>query len=440
MMNRRILIRIFFGAIIAFVAQAHVGSPDVYLEGKAGPYQLFVTIRPPQVIPGVAELEIRSETGGVRDVRAVPVPISGPGAKFAPVPDKLAQSKEDAQFFTGSLWMMAPGSWQVRLTANGNQGEGVLSVPVPSVAVTTKKMQFGIGAILSVLGLFLVGGAIAMVGASVREAKLKPGVAPSSTARKKSRVAMAISFVVLLAILWGGNEWWRSEADTYGQTVYKPIQMHASLDRQGLLVLHLADSGWLEAPASSPNRMEVLNSGHRNDDLVPDHDHLMHLYAIRAPGLDAVYHLHPDQVLPGVFHLQLPAMPPGTYHLYADIVHSDGFPETPIADITVPAGLPGRPLTGDDSSATAPDWMDVSTTRNSFTLPDGYRMEWLRDNTPLQAHRGTSFRFRIVDQKGRAPADMALYMGMLGHAAFIKTDGTVFAHISIPWGHPRWRR
>ncbi len=24
---------------------------------------------------------------------------------------------------------------------------------------------------------------------------------------------------------------------------------------------------------------------------------------------------------------------------------------------------------------------------------------------------------------------MALYMGMLGHAAFVKTDGTVFAHI-----------
>ena len=27
------------------------------------------------------------------------------------------------------------------------------------------------------------------------------------------------------------------------------------------------------------------------------------------------------------------------------------------------------------------------------------------------------------------PPDMSLYMGMLGHAAFVKTDGTVFAHI-----------
>src|SRR5579884_2464583 len=39
---------------------AHVGSPDVFYEGEAGPYRLLVTIRPPQVIPGVAQVEIRS--------------------------------------------------------------------------------------------------------------------------------------------------------------------------------------------------------------------------------------------------------------------------------------------------------------------------------------------------------------------------------------------
>jgi hypothetical protein len=31
------------------------GSPDVFFEGQAGPYKLLVTIRPPQVVPGVAE-------------------------------------------------------------------------------------------------------------------------------------------------------------------------------------------------------------------------------------------------------------------------------------------------------------------------------------------------------------------------------------------------
>ena len=40
-----------------------------------------------------------------------------------------------------------------------------------------------------------------------------------------------------------------------------------------------------------------------------------------------------------------------------------------------------------------------------------------------------AFQFELLDPQGKPPADMALYMGMLGHAAFVKTDGTVFAHI-----------
>ncbi len=404
----------------------------MYLEGKAGPYQLFVTIRPPQVIPGVAVLEVRSETPGVRELRAVPIPIAGPGAQFAPIADQLTQSKQDAQFFTGSLWMMAPGSWQVRVTASGDKGEGVLSVPVPSSAFTTRKMQFGIGAVLGVLGLFLVGGMVAIVGASAREAKLPPGALPNAAAQKKGRVATIVASVALIAIVWGGNEWWKSEATGYAETIYRPMEMSAALDSQGLLTLHLTDSGWLQPAVKDPKRPRRLSLflfRHSIDDLVLDHNHLMHLYALREPGLDAVYHLHPDQVQAGVFRLQLPAMVPGTYRLYADIVHANGFPETPVAELTVPRGLPSRPLAGDDAQAIAPDWLRSNTSGRSFNLPDGYRMEWVGAGTSMQAHRGTSFHFRLVDAQGHAPKDMALYMGMLGHAAFVKTDGTVFAHI-----------
>jgi hypothetical protein len=424
-----VLKRLLSIALFAAAAQAHVGSPDIYVDGKAGPYQMFVTVRPPKVIPGVAGLEIRTESPGVHELRAVPVPIAGPGAKFAPIPDKLTRSKEDAQFFTGSLWMMAPGSWQVRITAVGDKGEGVLSVPVPSVAIMTKKMQRGVGLILSVLGVFLVTGMVVIVGASVREAKLDPGIQPTAVAQRKGRIAMAVAFLVLIGVLWAGNEWWKSEANNYDQTVYRPVQMSALLDQSGLLTLKLTDSGWLQPTVGGPSRLKLFSVSHSIDDLVPDHDHLMHLYAIREPGLDAVYHLHPDLVGAGVFHLQLPAMPPGTYQLYADVVHANGFPETPVAAITVPAGLPGRALTGDDASATAPDWTQSSVASTSFTLPDGYRMEWLRAAGPFRSRQGMPFRFTLIDPQGHAPRDMALYMGMLGHAAFVKTDGRVFAHI-----------
>ncbi len=428
-MKFRTLSRLSVAALFVLAARAHVGSSDVYLDANAGPYQLFITIRPPQVIPGVAALEIRSETPGVRELRAVPVPIAGPGAQFAPLPDQLTQSKTDPQFFTGSLWMMAPGSWQVRITALGDKGQGTVSAPVASVAVATKKMQLGMGLFLGALGLFLVGGLVAIAGASVREAKLNPGVQPSSAARRKGQLAMAVAGAVLVAVLWAANTWWNSEARSYSDTVYRPVQMNASLARDGLLTLRLTDSGWLKPRPNAPSRLKLFYVRHGLEDLVPDHDHIMHLYAIREPGLDVVYHLHPDQVETGVFHLQLPAMRPGTYRLYADIVHANGFPETPVAIVTVPPGLPSRPLIGDDSSGSAPDWMQASTDANSFTLPDGYRMEWLRDGRAFRAREGRPFRFRLVDAQGHAPKDMALYMGMLGHAAFVKTDGSVFAHI-----------
>src|SRR5262249_42785616 len=36
---------------------------------------------------------------------------------------------------------------------------------------------------------------------------------------------------------------------------------------------------------------------------------------------------------------------------------------------------------------------------------------------------------RIEDQNGRPAEDLQLYMGMPGHAAFVKKDRTVFAHV-----------
>ena len=128
-------------ALCAIPLFAHVGSPDVFFEGEAGPYRLLVTVRTPQVIPGVAEVEIRSASPDVRQVRIVPLPITGPGAKFAPVPDLAQRSERDQQFYTGSLWLMSTGSWQVRVAVDGTLGPGTVSVPVPALSTRILGMQ-----------------------------------------------------------------------------------------------------------------------------------------------------------------------------------------------------------------------------------------------------------------------------------------------------------
>jgi hypothetical protein len=166
------------------------------------------------------------------------------------------------------------------------------------------------------------------------------------------------------------------------------------------------------------------------DDFVPDHNHLMHLYVIRWPAMDVVFHLHPEQTGTGEFALSLPSMPAGDYRLYADVVHANGFPETLMTSINVPL-VRGRVLSGDDAegTATALNSDGEGTESNaSYKLPDGFSMVWKRPSA-LTAKAPEDFTFTLLDPQGHAPKDMGLYMGMVGHAAFVKSDGTVFAHI-----------
>src|SRR5216684_1694896 len=125
-MTRRFLATLSLLVVAALPLCAHVGSPDVFYEGNAGPYHLFVTVRVPQVIPGVAEIEVRSSSNDVHTIQVVPLRLTGQGSNFPPTPDLASQSREDPQFFTASLWLMEFGALQVRILADGAKGKGEL--------------------------------------------------------------------------------------------------------------------------------------------------------------------------------------------------------------------------------------------------------------------------------------------------------------------------
>jgi len=400
--------------LAATSAFAHVGSPDVFYDGQAGPFRLLVTIRTPSVIPGVAEIEVRSAANDVDIVHIVPTPLTGEGAKFAPVPDLAQRSKDDPQFFTGSLWMMTTGSWQVRVTAEGPKGKGDFSVPVPALSSTTKKMQGPTGLVLAALGLLLVVGAVSIVGAGVREGQLEPGLAPDPARVRRSRWVMAATAVFVLGLVALGGLWWGDEAGNYDKHIYKPLQLSATLENGGRLMLHLTDPGWAK--------------WRQVDDLVPDHNHLMHLYVLSLPDMDKVWHLHPDRVQAGLFAKDLPPMPAGRYALYGDIVHANGLPETLVTELDLPAVV-GKPMEGDDSGGAGPPISQADSNRATAQLADGSRMLWERDPGPLHAKRAMFFRFRLEDADGQPAHDVELYMGMPGHAAFVRSDRSVFAHV-----------
>ena len=64
---RRFIILILF--LLASVhIKAHLGNNTVFYEGDAGPYQVRVYVQPPEVVPGLAEINVRVHNGPVTSV------------------------------------------------------------------------------------------------------------------------------------------------------------------------------------------------------------------------------------------------------------------------------------------------------------------------------------------------------------------------------------
>src|SRR5258705_12307859 len=96
-------------ALFARSAAAHVGSPIVFFEGQAGPYPVHVVIRPAEVIPGLAEISVRIDAGGVE--RVTPLPNQWkPGRKGAPPPGVPRPARRETNPFHAEPWFSEPGA------------------------------------------------------------------------------------------------------------------------------------------------------------------------------------------------------------------------------------------------------------------------------------------------------------------------------------------
>jgi len=399
---------------------AHVGSPDVFYEGLAGPYHLFVTVRVPQVIPGVAEIEVRSESNDLRSIQVVPLRLTGQGSSVAPVPDLAQQSKDDPQFFTGSLWLMESGALQVRVMADGGRGKGELSIPVPSFAQTVLPMEKPLEGALIVLLLVLTIGIVSIVGAGAREAKLDPGAQPAASNSRRARTIMIVTAIVVAGFVYLGRSWWDLEAANYQRNVnrYKPPRAETTLQDGNRLIIR--------ASSDDPQWSGAVELAH----VIPDHGHLMHLFLVASPALNSMWHFHPDRTLGGAFAEDLPAMPAGHYQIFADIVDRRGFPWTLVGEIDLPRII-GKPLAGDDSTWSGAALTSASAAANSTMAQesDGSKIIWQRPSGPLKAGVAMQFKFSVQGKNGKSAQDMEPYMGMAGHAEFVRSDMSVFAHV-----------
>ncbi len=403
-------------SMVALLA-AHVGSPDVYFAGKAGPYEIDVAIRPPQVVPGIAEVFVRVADSSATRVVVRPV-FWRAGSKGAPVGDDAERVKGTPGAYTGRLWLMASGSYSVHVTVSGPVGSGTAVVPVASVATGQLALSPFLTVLLGVLGTLLVAGVITTVYSAAGESQVAPGAAIPPEARRRGRRAAIIAVPVLALIVLGGANWWRSEAARYRRTLYRAVPTKSavrSVNGIATLTQTITDSNW-RAGKIAP--------------LMPDHGKMAHMFVVRADSPFVFAHLHPELVGLTTLMTPLPPLPAGRYRVFTDIVHESGFQRTLVDSVVMTARMDSsgvRTLDADDAWSTD-EVLPVSRAMKQIRGHDGQLYMYWNGPELVVANQPGVLVIGVSDRKGE-PASIEPYLGMNGHAVVVREDGKVFIHL-----------
>lgn len=415
--------RLALVAGLTLVSSAHVGSPDTWFEGLAGPYTVTVHIEAPMVVPGIAVVYARATDSTIERVTAFVNTYDAEGG--TPPPDELLAADDRPGWRRARLWVMNTGSNRVTVDVFGIHGKGSVVVPLAAVAQRRLSVTPAFTVMLVVVAGILMAGMLTLVGAAVREGTLDPGLLPDDSRRRRARFAMARAAVVVLLVFAGTIWWWRSDDRAFRERLYRPLSISTRVDTaagSARFVLAITDSTWLRRDDVELLRArgEAPISG-----LIDDHGKLMHLFLIAHDG-QSLAHLHPVSTDTVTFTASLPALPAGPYRVFADIVHRSGFTQTLTSDVILPNGPPtgGALSDADDSWATLPE-----SRSTSVTLTDGTVLTWVRDEArPLRAGEEAGLRFRVQVPAGDSAA-LEPYLGMPGHAAVVRDDGQVFIHL-----------
>src|SRR5947207_16017629 len=108
--------------VMPLAALGHVGSPNVFFDGHAGPYPVRVIIRPPAALPGIAQADVRVNDGTVTNIFLQAAAWEA-GPELAPPPVRAIRVAGETNLFNAALWLLRSGSYSVRVEVEGGQAK-----------------------------------------------------------------------------------------------------------------------------------------------------------------------------------------------------------------------------------------------------------------------------------------------------------------------------
>jgi hypothetical protein len=326
---------------------------------------------------------------------------------------------------------MTDGAYSINVRIRGPSGEGSVQIPVNSIATTQLPLPPLLGQILLGLGLFLFCGGIAIVAAAAGESALPPGVLPGKAEVRKYGKAAIISGVVLGLALVGGKKWWNSEEKDFRSRLREGgwPDLAATVRIEGSQRILRLILGQTAFASYGPNAKLQLAT---------DHGKLLHLFLVGQPSHQAFAHIHPVRQAGTTFEVALPPLPEGDYELFCDLTLESGLSSTATNSVHLPAIPIGVAAAGtaiylepdpDDSWAanSAAPARENSGGETICRLSGGTQIIW-KAHPPLRAQQDAGLQFRVLDQAGQ-PVRLEPYMGMMSHAAVLRSDGRVFSHL-----------
>ncbi|QBD77026.1 hypothetical protein EPA93_13830 [Ktedonosporobacter rubrisoli] len=392
-------------------ALAHGGptnGPQTYTQ-TVGPYEIATEVEPTMRVPGPLNLKITAHTDikdGVLSLRAAPSNLPFTDSNRARV--RLIAGQPGPYYV--QLHVQEGGMWELELCLQNTPKKACSLIPFTVIAPTPDAASLLVYGAFAFLGLILAASVVAgLVCSWLHISMPRPFIYAFGLLAIISLTA-ALTIAAQQAFMPAPTIQLSSATTSQAGT---PSQLSIGRPYVNVELVSMPAKPIAGQALTLDIQLTDGSTGLPIDDLVLNHDALMHLVIINEDG-SFFRHLHPARLAPGHFQISFIPDQPGQYSVYAEIERLNSGDQLIMHTLEV----------GGHFSPSTPA---VRTGLGMHNVAD-LQIQISASHTPILSGEPITLTFHIT-RNGRPVTDIQPWLGMAGHLLMRSNDGMLFAHV-----------